>query len=101
MPSPRVLAACALAASGCSILYDADDLRKVPPDAYQPAIDADPSLLTVTGAEPAELVEGVGADGGRPQLVVIQGSSMINATVTATLDPDGTPVPVEIVEQLV
>jgi len=100
MLSPRLLAVAALASSGCTIIYDPDDLRPPPPDAIP--IDADPALLTLTGTSPATIAEGTGDGGGRPALIVIEGNSIVrSATITATLDPDGSATPIEVLQQAV
>ena len=76
-------------ATGCSFIYDADDLIRpdgMPIDAMP--IDADPTMLAIDSFEPAELVEGTGAEGGRPAIVLFHGASIAgDVAVTATLDP--------------
>jgi hypothetical protein len=62
--------------SGCSLIYDADELRNRP-DAIP--IDADPSMLDLVGTEPLEIHEGTGADGGRPAVILIDGSSIVSS----------------------
>jgi hypothetical protein len=74
---PRLLVAAPLVATGCSFLFDADDLRVPPPDAVP--VDVDPSLLMITGATPAEIAEGTGGEGGRPALILVEGDSIFGA----------------------
>lgn len=82
---PRLLVAAPLVATGCSFLYDADDLRVPPPDAVP--VDVDPSMLSITGATPAEIAEGTGGEGGRPALILVEGDSIASdASVRVELD---------------
>lgn len=72
--------------TGCTIIFDADDLRhrdampSLPvPDAEPPdaiPVDADVTMLEVTGASPESVDEGVGGEGGRPALIQILGSQI-------------------------
>src|SRR5687767_9827849 len=77
--------------AGCSVIYDADDLRNKP-DAIP--LDADPSMLALDSVDPPELLEGVGDDGGRPALLLINGESIVDsAEVTVELlDEAGTSI---------
>jgi len=88
----RALVAPLALCAGCTIVFDADDLRHrdampgapdaTPPDAIP--VDADPSLLDVTGSEPEDVDEGVGGEGGRPALIKIIGDSIApDAVITA------------------
>lgn len=73
---------------GCSLIYNPNQIASIDaaPDA---PIDADPSMLAVTGLAPVELVEGQGAQGSRAAVVVIEGSNLVrqNTTVTITAAP--------------
>ncbi len=84
------LGAACLAGSACVIVYDADDLRKrdaapadaVPIDALP--IDANPGALAVTDVTPSTLLEGVGADGGRPAVLLVEGDSLVDGQLVVT-----------------
>lgn len=86
--APGALLPALVTAAGCSILYDPDNLPPltdaVEVDAAIDApLDADPSRLVLTGVAPAELDEGVGAGGGRPALIVLEGSAIVGAAAVA------------------
>ncbi|MBE7448627.1 MAG: hypothetical protein HS111_07005 [Kofleriaceae bacterium] len=86
--APGALLPALVTAAGCSILYDPDNLPPltdaVEVDAAIDApLDADPSRLVLTGVSPAELDEGVGAGGGRPALIVLEGSAIVGAAAVA------------------
>jgi hypothetical protein len=78
--------ACAALCAGCSVIYNVDNLPIAadapPPDAAPDApIDADPALLSITSVTPPAILEGTGAAGGRPALLVVHGVSLVGAAV--------------------
>lgn len=92
----RALVAPLVLCTGCTIIFDADDLRhrdaqpgidaERMPDAEVPdaiPFDANPSLLEITGASPAEIDEGVGGEGGRPAMISILGSDIAGDAVVS------------------
>jgi hypothetical protein len=104
------LLAFALGATGCSLIYDADDLTSTPPidagfDAPVDATvgDANVEGLRLTGVTPAMVDEGAGTGGSRPALVVIEGSDIEARLATVTVAFDGTQpeTPPTVVEAVV
>jgi hypothetical protein len=106
----RLIAAAPLLA-GCSLIYDADDLRHqghdaaVIHDATVP-IDVDPGALALWGSSPEAVLEGAGAGGGRPALIVIDGQALdADLLVSAALVDDsadaGAGAPVDVVGAVV
>ncbi|MCW5807555.1 MAG: hypothetical protein KIT31_34680, partial [Deltaproteobacteria bacterium] len=80
-----LLAVALCGGSGCSLIYNPNNLPepatdgKLPPDApdAQIILDADPSALELTRVTPAVLVEGTGTGGGRAVVVVIEGRQIV------------------------
>jgi hypothetical protein len=100
----RLAVLAALVSAGCSLVLDTDALRDRDgrPDAEVPGPDADPQNLDVTGATPAAVDEGTGADGGRPAVVLIEGDSITSAvSVTAAWEDGGLDDVPEIVDTVV
>jgi hypothetical protein len=86
----------ALGATGCSLIYDADDLSPRPPidagpDAPIDALvnDANVTALRLTAIDPEAIDEGTGAGGSRPAIVVIEGSDIEASLATASVAFDG------------
>src|SRR5687768_9174555 len=82
----------ALGATGCSLIYDADDLTATRPvdagpDAPVDAIvdDANITALELTGVSPAMVDEGSGTGGSRPAVVVIEGSNIEASMAVVTV----------------
>jgi hypothetical protein len=78
------------AIAGCSLLYNPNNLPN-PHDAGPDAeiiLDADPSMLVVTGVAPAVINEGQGDGGSPPALLVIAGHQMVDANTTIELIPE-------------
>ena len=83
----RALLATSLA--GCSLLYNPSNLppqADAAPDA-ELLVDADPSMLDITGLNPAVLVEGAGANGSRAAVLVIDGSHMVAEGAMVMITP--------------
>jgi hypothetical protein len=82
----------ALGATGCSLIYDADDLTATRPvdagpDARVDAMvgDANIEALRLTGVSPPMVDEGSGTGGSRPVVVVIEGSDIEASLATVTV----------------
>lgn len=83
------LAASASGAVGCSLLYNPSNLppqADAAPDA-EVLVDADPGMLTLTGASPAILLEGTGANGSRSAVLVIEGGNMVQDGAMVSISP--------------
>lgn len=81
--------ALASGSTGCSLLYNPSNLppqADAAPDA-EVLVDADPGMLSLSGASPALLVEGAGANGSRSAVLVIEGGNMVRDGVMVTLAP--------------
>jgi hypothetical protein len=80
---------------GCSWLFDPDRLAPAA-DAPPPPINLFPCAMTVTGLAPTTIVEGMGAGGSRPALIVISGQNLVNentrVTITAVAGSTRTPL---------
>lgn len=87
------LLAIALGATGCSLIYDADDLTSTPPiDAGPPDAsidDANITALELTRVSPAAVPEGSGTGASRPALVVVEGSNIEASLAVATVAFEG------------
>jgi hypothetical protein len=70
--------------AGCSIIYNPDNLPD-PTDAMEIDVpidapfDSNPDLLELTGVSPTSIDEGVGASGGRPAVIVLEGTAIVGA----------------------
>jgi hypothetical protein len=82
----------ASALSGCSLLYNPNNLpavehdAAVPPDLY---VLVHPELLRLDAAGPAVLFEGQGTGGSRPAVLAITGSNIAEDAAVALLPADG------------
>jgi hypothetical protein len=109
LPWSGLVLSVALGATGCSLIYDADDLSPRPPidagpDAPIDALvnDANVTALRLTAIDPEAIDEGSGAGGSRPAIVVIEGSDIEASLATASVAfegaaPDTPPTVVEAV----
>lgn len=97
MASLRCLAGVSLAfgvLGGCSLIYDADDLRRHGGvDARPPLPDADPQGLALTRVvDHGAFYEGTGTGGGRAALLDIEGANITSdAEVTVAFTDGGDP----------
>ncbi|MES1157555.1 MAG: hypothetical protein ABUL67_00520, partial [Haliangium ochraceum] len=90
---------------GCSLIYnpsnikatDASTVDMKPPIDVEVVADADPTMIALDAAYPADVYEGAGTGGSRPAVVVIYGHN-IAQDAQATLVPTGT-ANVTILEQ--
>src|SRR5512140_1057580 len=79
-----------IAVTGCSLLYNPNNL---PAPVVDAPVIVDPSMLTVTGAGPAMLLEGQGVDGTRPAILAIMGTNFgPSATVRVFATGSETPM---------
>ncbi|HEY0193535.1 MAG TPA: hypothetical protein VGC42_20600 [Kofleriaceae bacterium] len=85
----------AAALTGCSLIYNPSNIdpsHSEPPADAEIILDADPSMLMVTGVNPPMILEGQGDGGSVPALVVIDGHNMVADGLAVTLAPiDSTP----------
>lgn len=79
------LAAGAVALTGCSLLYNPNNLPSPEVDAFVPV---DPTALSLDGVGPIHLYEGQGTGGSRPAILAITGSN-IAADAVVSLVPAG------------
>lgn len=86
------LAALLPALGGCSLIYNESNIEKpagdAPPDLMIDAeiiVDADPSMVMITGVNPTEIKEGQGAGGSRKALIVIDGQHLVKANLMVML----------------
>ena len=92
-----------LLAGGCSVLYNPDRIDRPPADAkvFEDApdsmIDANPADLMLTGVESPVLVEGQGDEGGRPAVLVVRGTNIVNGATITVAAATGTAL-VEVVD---
>lgn len=85
---------------GCSLIYNESNIPFPDPDAAEPdaeiIVDADPSMMKITGVNPAEIKEGQGADESRKALIVVDGEHLVKANlmvmVTASAGAAKTPM---------
>lgn len=77
--------------SGCSFMYDTDELRPFEPEPEKPP-NADPNALEFTELSPLSMYEGMGDDGSRPALLVLTGSDFDHTTTVEITRDDGQPV---------
>lgn len=92
---------------GCSLIYNENSIdrpeRDAGPDAEIDAeiiVDADPSMMMITGVTPSVITEGQGAGGSRSALIVIDGEHMVKANllVMVTASASATKVPMMMVD---
>ena len=88
------LAMSASGSLGCSLLYNPSNLPPQQtidaavdtPDA-EVLVDANAGMLMLTGASPAVIVEGAGANGSRSAVLVVDGAHMVKDGAMVTLAP--------------
>ncbi len=92
---------------GCSLIYNESNIPTPDPDAGPDAeidaeiiIDADPSMVMITGVKPTTLIEGQGAAGSRSAVLVVDGEHMVKANlmVMVTANAAATKVPMLLVD---
>lgn len=100
----RLILVVAMLTSGCSFLFNPDNIKQPPADAKAidakvfldappidtavdspPPADADPTMLAADAVYPADLYEGQGDGNSRPALVVIHGKNFSQQGLTVTL----------------
>ncbi|HEU4730689.1 MAG TPA: hypothetical protein VFT22_22495 [Kofleriaceae bacterium] len=78
------------ALTGCSLLYNPNNLSNVPGEASVDAeviLDADPRMLVLDDVAPSTIYEGQGDLGSAPQLVVVHGHHIIDNNTTIEITP--------------
>ncbi len=92
-----VVVGVASALSGCSLLYSTSELvvLDASPDAEY-VVDADPLGLAVERVETTALLEGTGAGGSRPAILVVHGANLVEANTTVTLVHSGGAMPAQV-----
>ncbi|HEY1557848.1 MAG TPA: hypothetical protein VGF94_23610 [Kofleriaceae bacterium] len=79
MRQPLANLALSVLLGGCSLIYNAGNIpavsRDAPPDMYIP--DANAAMLTLTDVSPAQILEGTGDGGSRPEILVIHGANIV------------------------
>lgn len=92
---------------GCSLIYNESNIPTPESDAGPDAeidaeiiVDADPSMVMITGAKPSVITEGQGAGGSRKAIIVIDGQHMVKANlmVMVTANASATKVPMLMVD---
>ncbi|MBA3457589.1 MAG: hypothetical protein H0T42_31195 [Deltaproteobacteria bacterium] len=91
-----VLARLALlpALGGCSLIYNESNIPTPMADAgpdgeidAEIPVDADPSMMNITGVTPSVITEGQGADGSRSAVIVIEGVHMVKSGLMVMVTP--------------
>jgi hypothetical protein len=75
------------AVAGCSLIYNPNNLPNPHDGGAEIILDADPSMLVVTGVAPAVIHEGQGDGGSPPAMLVIAGHQMVDANTLVELLP--------------
>src|SRR6185312_14369414 len=90
--------------SACTILFNSNDLPRIadasddamlPVDAHE-NFDVNPSLFAISSIDPGTLVEGTGSSGGRPALVILNGTDIAD-DVSVQVVPGADTVPIGFV----
>lgn len=76
---------------GCSLIYNESNIPQGTVDAAEPdaeiIVDADPSMMDITGVNPAEIKEGQGVGGSRKALIVVDGQHMVKGNLMVMVTP--------------
>ena len=87
-----LVALVASALGGCSLIYNPNNLPD-PRMIDAALLDSNPCALELTSVSPLEILEGQGAFGSAPAIVVVHGNNIINNNLRVALAAsDGTPV---------
>ena len=84
MASPRVACVAPLLLTGCSLIYNPNNLPD-PRLIDAAVVDANPCALVIDDVAPKIIDEGQGAGGSVPALVVVHGNNIVNANLKIAL----------------